>query len=122
PLGRRSSSSTQPISTTRLPFFHSRPVVSVSRMIWRIVPSLPRRGPRLLGRGARDRVHALVVRVAIVALDPAPLDLVALAGRVQALPQVAVLDRVAAGGLPAAAHPAGHPLGDALAHVLRIGE
>src|SRR5690606_7790850 len=107
PLGRRSSSSTQPISTTRLPFFHSRPVVSVSRMIWRIGASLPRRGPGLLGGGTRDRVHALVVRVAVVALHPAPLDLVALAGRVQPLPQVTVLDRIAAGGLPATAHPAG---------------
>ena len=30
PVGRRSSNSTQPISTTRLPFCHSSPVVSVS--------------------------------------------------------------------------------------------
>jgi hypothetical protein len=39
----------------------------------------------------------------------------------QALPQLAVLHRITAGGLPVLADPAGHPLGQALPHVLRIG-
>jgi len=48
-------------------------------------------------------------------------DHVAMRGRVEPLPQVTVLDRVAAGRLPATAYPVLHPLGDALADVLRVG-
>src|SRR5690606_11206588 len=75
--------------------------------------------PQPFGFGARELVYALVVRIAAVALDPAPVDAVSRAGRVQAFPQVAVLDRAAAGCAPVAAEPVGHPFGDALAHVLR---
>src|SRR5688572_1380487 len=46
---------------------------------------------------ARQQVHAFVIRIAGVALDPAPFDGVALGGDMQALPEVAVLDRIAAG-------------------------
>src|SRR5690606_380265 len=109
PVGRRSSSSTQPISTMRLPFSQDRPVVSVSRTIWRTGLVYPALRLDLLRGRARQRVHPLVVRIAVVALDPAPVHAVALAGGVQPLPQVAVLHRVAAGGLPVAPHPAGHP-------------
>src|SRR3546814_10351788 len=73
------------------------------------------------GLVAGEDVDALVVGVARMPLHPAPIDLVASGGRVQALPQVAVLDRCAAGRLPVAAQPVGHPFGDALAHVLRVG-
>src|SRR5690606_7921098 len=141
PVGRRSTSSTQPISTTRLPFFHSRPVVSVSRTIWRMVGNResgignresgignrerlqhgPRGGLELDGLVAGEHVDALVVGIARMPLHPAPVDAVASGRRVQALPEVAVLDRAAAGGLPVAAQPVGHPFGDALAHVLRVG-
>src|SRR5690606_8954067 len=74
-----------------------------------------------LGFGAREHVDAIVVRIAAVALAPAPIDAVARTGRMQALPQVPVLDRGAAGGAPVAPYPVWHPLGDALADVLRIG-
>src|SRR5690606_16907374 len=149
PVGRRSISSTQPISTTRLPFFHSRPVVSVSRMMWRMcrqARDLDWMDERKLRRSnsagathgfaqrrqlaggaladrlvARQHVDAFVVGVAGMSLHPAPVDAVAAAGLVQALPQVAVLDRVATGGLPAAPDPVRHPQGDALAHVLGVG-
>jgi len=40
---------------------------------------------------------------------------------VQLAPQVLVLHRLAVGGLPAPALPAGHPFGDALLHVLGVG-
>ena len=43
PVGRRSSSSMQPISTTRLPRSQDRPVVSVSSTIWRISPAFASR-------------------------------------------------------------------------------
>ena len=69
---------------------------------------------------ARQHIDAFVVRVAVMALDPLPFDPVPAGGGMQALPQVAVLHRIAARRPPAAAHPARHPFGDALAHVLRI--
>src|SRR6185437_15178898 len=52
--------------------------------------------------------------------DPAPLDGVALAGRVEAPPQVLVLDRFSRRGAPAVPLPAGDPLGDAAAQILRV--
>src|SRR5207342_3158465 len=74
-----------------------------------------------LGGGARKLVHALVVHVAGVAAHPLPLHLVAgIRGR-QTLPQVAVLHRIAGGGLPAATDPVRKPLADALLHVLGDG-
>src|SRR3546814_9822896 len=82
----------------------------------------PGDGLELDGLIAGEDVDALVVGVARMPLHPAPVDLVAPGGRVQALPQVAVLDRCAAGRLPVAAQPVGHPLGDALAPVLRSAE
>src|SRR5581483_667763 len=46
-------------------------------------------------------VGAFVVFVPGVALDPAPVDLVAGPGRIQPLPQVVILHRLLVGGLPA---------------------
>src|SRR5690606_24156759 len=102
----------------RLPFSQDRPVVSVSSTICRIGCSLP---PEALGLLAREAIDALVAGIAAVALDPAPIDAMPRAGRVQPLPQVLVLDRVAAGGAPVAAQPVRQPQRDALAHVLRVG-
>src|SRR5690606_34696601 len=73
------------------------------------------------GLVARKVIDALVVGIARVPLHPAPVDHVAAGRGVQALPEVAVLDGIAAGSFPAAADPVGHPQGDALADVLRVG-
>src|SRR5690606_2697063 len=70
---------------------------------------------------ARQDIDALVVGVTGMALHPAPVDDMAAGGGMQPLPEVAVLHRGTATGLPAATDPAGHPLGDALADVLRVG-
>src|SRR5690606_7706140 len=67
-------------------------------------------GALRLGLEAGQSVHALVVWVARMPLDPAPVHLVPRSRRLQALPQVLVLDRAPAGGLPALADPPGHPL------------
>src|SRR5579872_2808001 len=50
---------------------------------------------------ARERVGALVLGMAGVALDPAPMHLVSVQRLVEALPQVDVLDRLLVGGAPA---------------------
>src|SRR6202044_1063004 len=60
-------------------------------------------------------------RVAGVALDPVPGDLVRRHRRDEALPQVNVLDRLLGGGLPPVALPARQPLGDPVEHVLAVG-
>ncbi len=84
PLGRTYHARRQPI-TTDLPG-----------------PLLP---ARLLKTSGCQLVGALVLRVSGVALDPVPLHLMPVHGSVQALPQVGVLDRLLAGGLPAVALP-----------------
>jgi len=56
-----------------------------------------------------------------MAFHPAPVDLMPQRGRLQALPQLAVLYRIAASRLPVLADPARHPLGQTLPHILRIG-
>src|SRR5690606_14532875 len=63
-----------------------------------------------------------VLGMAGVAAHPVPGHVMALAGLVEAAPEVFVLHRLLVGSLPAAGLPALHPLGDALAHILRIGE
>ena len=66
---------------------------------------------------------AFVLDVPGMALEPPPLDpWVPLAGGVQTLPQVLILDRLLVGGAPAALTPALDPLGDALAQILAVGE
>ncbi|MNE54850.1 hypothetical protein D3C80_1496630 [compost metagenome] len=54
-------------------------------------------------------------------LDPEPFDLVARHFRIQRLPEIDVLDRLATGGHPAFLLPADDPLGDPLAHILAVG-
>src|SRR5262249_19780664 len=71
---------------------------------------------------AGEVVGALVLGVAGVALDPEPLPLVPLAGRIQPHPQIDVLDRLLLLGLPAVAFPARQPLRDALPQVHAVGE
>ena len=56
-----------------------------------------------------------------MALDPVPVDLVALRRRVEPAPEVLVLDRLLVGGAPAVALPAGDPARDAAAQILRVG-
>ncbi len=53
----------------------------------------------------RERVGALVLRMAGVAAHPVPLDVVRGSERIELLPQVLVLDRLAVGRAPAAALP-----------------
>ena len=59
-------------------------------------------------------------RIVRVALDPVPGDLW-VRPPLELAPQVLVLHRLVVGGAPAAALPVGHPLRDALPHILRIG-
>src|SRR3990172_8816151 len=71
-------------------------------------------------RGAdREVVRVLVLRVAGVALDPRPRDVVGRRGLNQLLPQLEVLDG-AAFPLPAARLPAPHPLAHAIHEVLGV--
>ena len=69
----------------------------------------------------RQAIDALVVRIAGVPLDPAPLDRMDLDQIVQHTPQVLVLDRLSALGLPAVGHPALDPLADPLLKIGRVG-
>src|SRR3990167_257718 len=83
-----------------------------------------RRTPRVSARHARvgGGVGTLVARVARVAFDPVPLDVVhaIVHQRIELLPQVGVLHRLFGGRLPALGLPAVDPLGDAFAHVLAV--
>src|SRR5690606_34849882 len=124
PVGRRLTSSTQPISMMRWPSAGSRPVVSVSsttclKLPSSTSPSYPKhRVDRLVG----DLVHPLVAGITGMPAHPAPLHLVAIAGRIQCLPQVLVLHRLAVGGFPAARLPHRQPFLDAGADIFRVGE
>jgi hypothetical protein len=53
--------------------------------------------PRV-GLGAGERVGAVVLGMAAVALDPMPFDSVRLGGVEQRLPQLGILDRLPVGG------------------------
>src|SRR5262245_36503040 len=102
----------------RSPSLALRPVVSVSRTICLTDPRLiPVYGDAPIGQ----RVRALVLRVAGVALDPMPLDVVLRGERVELAPQVFVLHRLLVRGAPAFSLPIADPRGDALHHVDRIG-
>src|SRR5712691_2276149 len=69
----------------------------------------------------RQAVGALVEIVAGVAAHPVPAHVVLLEGRVEPLPQIDVLDRLAVGGAPAVALPLLDPAGDAAAQILAVG-
>src|SRR5581483_8476086 len=87
-------------------------------------PYASRRGPAALMRleaFVGQAVRRLVAGVAGMALDPAPVDLVARGRRVQPLPQVLVLHRFLVGGAPAAGLPARQPFVEALLDVDRVG-
>jgi hypothetical protein len=69
-----------------------------------------------------QRVGALVALMPGVAAHPVPLNAVTALGdqRIELLPQVDIFHRLLGRGAPAPGLPAGHPFGDALAHVLAV--
>ena len=97
----------------------SRPVVSVSSTTWRI--GIYRPASRRSMASIRQLIDVLVAVMARMPLDPMPFDVLRRGGRIQPLPQILILDRLARGGAPAARLPVRQPFGDALQHVLRIG-
>ena len=104
------------------PLLRSRRSASAARMSERAYRTSSSGAPLVLSAAAvGQRVGALVLRVSGVAAHPVPLDIVRPGQRVQALPQVDVLDRLAGGGLPTAGAPAGHPLGDSVPDVDAVG-
>src|SRR5690348_14120661 len=109
----------------RWPAAASRPVVSTSRTIWRMAresreDACGLRPEQRVDGAIRKRVDTLVARVAGVALDPVPLELVGRAQPVERLPQILVLHGLLVCGFPAARLPVGHPFQHALPNVLRI--
>src|SRR5215472_4213215 len=56
-----------------------------------------------------------------MAADPEELDLMAFHGRLQALPEIDILDRLLVRGLPAIALPAVQPAGDPLLQIAAVG-
>src|SRR5690606_13999765 len=115
----------------RCPWLGSRPVVSVSRTICRIVLSYScaSAGCHATTAGRQhgvdgivgEPVGQLVLAVPAMAPDPVPGDLVAAGRRLQPPPEFLVLDRLLVGGAPATSLPVRQPLGDALADILGIG-
>src|SRR5687767_1909277 len=119
---------------TLWPAAGSRPVVSVSRTIWRIYGECALEGRRNAARIlpdpppkstrehriealVRELVGTLVFRMPRVPLDPMPRHLVALRGGGERLPEILILDRLLVRRLPAARPPRRQPLRDAAAHV-----
>src|SRR5260370_40392611 len=78
-------------------------------------------GPLLPRRHSGQFVGAVVVVVGGVAFGPGPGGFVAADGFIQLAPEVAVHHRLSGAGDPALALPAVDPLGDAVLHVLGIG-
>src|SRR4029077_14882194 len=77
--------------------------------------------PRHRDAFARQLIGALVLLMAGGALDPVPAHLMRLQRRVEALPQLGILDRLLVAGAPAVLLPAMNPPRDALAHILAVG-
>ena len=72
--------------------------------------------------GAGEGIDAFVFRVAGVAFDPNPLDLVAAEQAVQRLPEVDVFDfRFLIAGAPVVLFPVGQPFGDAVHNITAVG-
>ena len=71
----------------------------------------------LLRLGAGERVDALILGMAAVALDPMPFDPVRLGRVEQRLPQLGILDRLPVRRAPAVLAPAVDPLGDPVADI-----
>src|SRR5688500_9568487 len=78
-------------------------------------------GPRRLGRVARQLVDPLVLRMAVVALDPLPGDLVRRRRLDQLVPQVLIADRLLAGADPAFTLPALDPFGHSVDDIAAVG-
>lgn len=85
------------------------------------VAALPHSGGEERRASVGQFVGPLVARVAGMALDPAPIDIVTRRFGVQASPEIIVLDRLLRGVLPAVALPAVNPLRDAFEHVPAVG-
>src|SRR6516162_10124392 len=73
--------------------------------------------PLIVCCSAGQCVHAVVLRMAAVALDPMPFDPVRLRGLDQLLPQLGILDRLLVRGAPAVALPVVDPARDSIADV-----
>src|SRR5690349_13592313 len=94
----------------------------------RSVPFRPPAAPRAsrdraaqADRLVREPVAALVLDVAVVAAHPVPAYLVPARRRVELLPEVGVLDRLARRRPPAVLLPLRHPLLHAVLEILRVG-
>src|SRR5690606_1780700 len=77
--------------------------------------------PRGVRLGAGQLVDALVFRVAVVALDPFPGELVRGRRRDQLVPEALLADRLLADTDPALLLPAGNPLGHSVDDVAAVG-
>ena len=77
--------------------------------------------PLVVGLGAGERVDAVVLGMAAVALDPMPFDPVRRGGVDQLLPQLGILDRLLVRRAPAVAPPVVDPAGDSVADVDAVG-
>ena len=75
-------------------------------------------GPHGLGIG--ETIHALVLLVTGVALDPDPLDLALAAECIELLPQGPVLYGLLISRFPPSFLPAGEPLSDPVDHILAV--
>lgn len=102
----------------RWPFLTSSPVVSYPVRL--ASPCLQRCIANGFCRRPGEFVDTLVFCMSIVTTYPVPLGLMADQGSIQTLPEISILDRIAAGRSPALGNPAWHPLLHALHHVLRI--
>src|SRR6185437_9554770 len=78
------------------------------------------RGPHRIDRLVGQTVDTLIAGITGMTLHPAPFDLMPGRQRVEPLPKILVLDRLAVRGLPAARFPAFDPFGNPAAHVLGI--
>ena len=88
---------------------------SIRRLIRRRASRTERR------RVAGERVGAVVLGMAAMALHPMPFDPVRRGGLDQLLPELGILDRLAVGGAPAVLAPAVDPFGDAVADIDAVG-
>src|SRR5262245_8462931 len=70
---------------------------------------------------AGELVGALVVVMAVMALDPVPAYVVALSRLLEPLPQLDIAQRLLIRGAPAIPLPALDPSGDAAAQIVRVG-
>src|SRR5690625_4771000 len=107
----------------RWPSSCSRPVVSVSRTIWRNTCSVMVASSclQLPGGCICQLSGAFTVSVSAVPPYPLPANLVALLGLVKPLPQLGIPDRLSGRRPPAVFLPVGQPFRHAFADVLRIG-